>query len=46
MDYLDESVADLYNDPAILEAMEQMDEDVQNEPQGYGLQEATLFDEF
>lgn len=45
-EYLDESVADLYNDPLITEAMDQMEENDQDEPQGYGVHEATLFDDF
>lgn len=44
-EYLDESVIDMYNDQLIVEAMEQMENLAQNEPQEYGVYEATLFDE-
>lgn len=45
-EYLDESVAELYSDSLITEAMEQMENNAQDEPQEYGVQEATLFDDF
>lgn len=44
MDFMDESVDELYSSAEMLEVMEAMDEAAEYEPQEYGLQEATLFD--